>query len=259
MPRGFSGDEDGGGRRRINLPRPPALARRETNVPRPAASPNRASAGRQRAGEVPTISKSPSHTGKAKPFVGADGRTTGVLPQPPKAQVVETETQKMPDGGTKVRERLEGERVADEFKQDKARKAMQAETEMAPAGTTKEPPPSKTSPLGAESPIEQLSQNEPDLPAGRNHHLREIGIGEGNLPPDQQKIQEAQTVRDFSRFGSYEGEDDPEAPPPPIRPGKNSYNPATAQWVKPEGQVSMLDRLGKISKRSGMTQQTRLG
>ena len=135
---------------------------------------------------------------------------------------------------------------------------MQTETEMAPAGTTKEPPPSKTSPLGGESPIEQLAQTEV-LPAGRNHHLREIGIGAGNLPPEQQKIVEAQTVRDFSRFGSYEGEDDPEAPPPPIRPGKNSFNPATNQWVKPEGKASMLDRLGTIAKRSGMTQQSRLG
>jgi len=194
------------------------------------------------------------YTGGKNPFVGRNGRIEGQLPKPPQPEVVETQEKITPDGGREVRERLEGERVAEEYKQDQRAAEMQKQTDMAPEGTTKPPPPKKTSPLGQDSPIEQIAQKEP-MPTGREHHLRQLGIDE-TLPPEQARVLEAQTVRDFQRFGSYTGEDDPEAPPPPIRPGKHTFNPASGEWLKPEGKVSMLDRLTKIGGMRGTMQRT---
>lgn len=259
MPRAFDKLTD----KRINLPRPPGNELKPAPR-RPAVSPTGSPDVRKRRGEVVRpVPQAPAHTKRAIPrggftggregrFVRRDGRMEGgLLPKPPQAEVVETQEKVTPDGGREVRQRLEGERVAEEFKQEQRSLDMQKETEMAPEGSTKPPPPKKTSPLGQNSPIEQLSQQEP-MPQGRDHHLRQIGIDE-SLPPAQAKTLEAQTIRDFQRFGSYEGEDDPEAPPPPIRPGKNSYNPATGEWLKPEGKVSMLDRLTTIAGvRSGI-------
>jgi len=98
------------------------------------------------------------------------------------------------------------------------------------------------SPLGNDSPIEQADAGG-KLRSGQKHHLRKIGMGQPGMDPKTAKRFEQQAVRDMDQFGEYPGMDDPHAPPPPIRVGKASFNPMTAQWVMPEGQVSVLDRL----------------
>lgn len=227
---------------RTNLPRPPGATARGT-LPRPAVSPTGSGDIRARKGEVvrpAPPAQAPSHT---KPYVGQDGRMVEQIPRPP--EMVETAEEITPDGGRKVREKLQGAHVAEEFKQEKQVAEMREAT-MGPEGPTEPPPPKKVSPLGDASPIEQALKVGP-MPAGREQHLRAIGIDE-QMTPEQAKVFEAQAVRDFERFGPYDGDDDPNAPPPPIRPGKNSYNPRTGTWLKPEGKVSMLDRLTNIQK-----------
>jgi hypothetical protein len=96
--------------------------------------------------------------------------------------------------------------------------------------------------LGAESPIEQADAGG-KLRAGTRHHLRSLGFQTSGMDPKTAKNFERQAVRDFDLYGEYPGMDDPHSPPPPIRPGKHSFNPMTGQYVAPEGTVSVLDRL----------------
>lgn len=114
--------------------------------------------------------------------------------------------------------------------------ASRAAMGLTPAG------PPKSSPLGPSSPVERFSAG---LQPGENVHLREIAFGADSqgLSPDRQAAHERGIVRQFQRFGKYSGSEDPNSPPPPIRPGRASFNPTTGQWVLPEGQVSVLDRL----------------
>ncbi len=114
--------------------------------------------------------------------------------------------------------------------------------EEALANQAKPEPPMQKSPLGRESPIEQADAAG-KLRAGQKHHLRALGLSQPGMDPQTAKAYEKAAVRDMELFGEYDGMDDPHAPPPPIRPGKHSFNPKTGQFVSPEGSVSVLDRM----------------
>jgi hypothetical protein len=125
-------------------------------------------------------------------------------------------------------------------------KTIQAQQEAMVAQNQPEPPMPK-SPLGNDSPIEQADA-QGKLRAGQRHHLRAFGMADPGMDPSTAKEFERKAVRDMDLFGEYPGMDDPHAPPPPIRPGKNSLNPMTGMWVTPEGQVSVLERFNPSSK-----------
>jgi hypothetical protein len=55
------------------------------------------------------------------------------------------------------------------------------------------------------------------------------------LNPEGQAVIQQRTVERLQRFGAYPGQDDPEAPPPPIVPWLPSYNPfapAGQEWIE---------------------------
>jgi hypothetical protein len=111
-------------------------------------------------------------------------------------------------------------------------------------------PPKARSPLGNDSPIER-AEGQGHLRKGQSQHLRSFGIAQPGMSKEEGKRHEAMALRDMDRFGEYDGMDDPNSPPPPIRPGQNSFNPMTAQWVEPEGQVSILSRFGGLGQPQG--------
>lgn len=121
-------------------------------------------------------------------------------------------------------------------------------TSLSPATATQEPPPAKTSPLGDQSPVEQFTRQRTDLPAGTNHHLRALAIPDTSMTPEERMRFEQTAVKDFQKFGRYSGDDDPEAPAPPIRPGRQSFNPTTGQWIRPEGSVSVIDKVMRFGR-----------
>ena len=137
--------------------------------------------------------------------------------------------------------------------EQEAASSIQAQTE-AVMQQQPEPPMPKSS-LGADSPIEQADSKQ-KLRSGTRHHIREIGMQTAGMDPKSAKELERKAVRDFDLFGEYPGMDDPHSPPPPIRPGKNSFNPMTGQWVTPEGQVSVLDRMAPSKARGPDTVMT---
>ena len=137
--------------------------------------------------------------------------------------------------------------------EQEAASSIQAQTE-AVMQQQPEPPMPKSS-LGADSPIEQADSKQ-KLRSGTRHHIREIGMQTAGMDPKSAKELERKAVRDFDLFGEYPGMDDPHSPPPPIRPGKNSFNPMTGQWVPPEGQVSVLDRMAPSKARGPDTVMT---
>lgn len=118
------------------------------------------------------------------------------------------------------------------------------------ANQAKPEPPLAKSPLGRESPIEQADASG-KLRSGQKHHLRALGLSQSGMDPKQARHFEKQAVRDMDLFGEYAGMDDPHAPPPPIRVGKHSFNPATGKFVAPEGFVSVLDRIAPIPGPTG--------
>jgi hypothetical protein len=104
------------------------------------------------------------------------------------------------------------------------------------------PPPAAPSPLGAESPIEQYNQTG-GFQTGQNAHIRDITFKKmSGMSREQQLAYEQQAVRDFTSFGSYEGMDDPNAPPPPVNVGGYSYNPESNHWVEPQDKPSVMAR-----------------
>ena len=137
--------------------------------------------------------------------------------------------------------------------EQEAASSIQAQTE-AVMQQQPEPPMPKSS-LGADSPIEQADSKQ-KLRSGTRHHIREIGMQTAGMDPKSAKELERKAVRDFDLFGEYPGMDDPHSPPPPIRPGKNSFNPMTGQWVPPEGQVSVFDRMAPSKARGPDTVMT---
>lgn len=104
-------------------------------------------------------------------------------------------------------------------------------------------PPMAPSPLGMDSPVEQTAQAG-GFRHGQNAHIRKLTQGSmAGMNREQQIEFERKAVRDFQAFGDYEGSDDPNSPPPPIRVGKHSYNPETGHWVEPEGEPSVLAQM----------------
>lgn len=122
-------------------------------------------------------------------------------------------------------------------------------TSMAPSEASEPAPPEKKSPLGMDSPLEKFLGDEKvssSIPLGAKHHMRSVAIPDQNMSPEERKRYEQQTIRTFQKFGRYHGDDDPNAPAPPIRPGKINYNPLTGRIIMPEGQI---DRVTPVLER----------
>lgn len=227
MPRAFENGD------RINLPRPPASGRPQQYA-RPMVSPTGSPDIRARRGEL-------QRPALPQPPPGPPGRE--IIPQQPPGAPSQTRPVEPPAfGQPPMGEDRMAPPGADRLQQQQ--QAQQLD-QMRPQDQVPQPP-KRSSPLGDNSPIEQASRMAgPETPAGADAHLRKIGLPDTPLPGPQQKLYEARAVKDYKRFGDYSGQDDPDAPPPPIRPGKHSFNPTTGQWVLPEGQVSVLDRFMK--------------
>lgn len=70
------------------------------------------------------------------------------------------------------------------------------------------------------------------------------GVDPSTLDEGTRRRYRQDAVRQMEEFGSYPGMDDPDSPPPPVRPLSYSYNPMTAKWTSPEGADSLVDRFG---------------
>lgn len=249
MPRAFDDTE-----RRINKPRLPA----GPPVPnqggpvgghaQPEITPRGVVQRRARKDEVVRpVPSSPSQTGPSGPPEAPVGRP-GAPKQPefgrevsrkyegPMGESITVKPPKMPTPGDEAMQRQQDPGAPGQFTQGTSMQTAESRTPL---------PPAKTSPLGADSPIEKAA-GAGRLAPGQDRHLRSIGIPDQPLGLEQQKQFEAVALQDMERFGQYEGMDDPESPPPPIRPGKNSFNPETGQWVTPANKVSPMGLLKKM-------------
>jgi hypothetical protein len=70
------------------------------------------------------------------------------------------------------------------------------------------------------------------------------GVDPAMLDEGSRRRYRQDAVRQMEEFGSYPGMDDPDSPPPPVRPLSYSMNPMTGKWVNPEGADSLIDRFG---------------
>lgn len=249
---------------RINLPRSPTASPVPNQggvapgLPRPAPAP-RGVQTRQRRDEVvrpainpqTTVPQAPSQTQPVAAPVPPSAQLPPPRPPGPTAPPgsVEMKREFMGPGGEKIQvQAAPGGGLQPETPSPEAAEQTLREqgTSLQGAQTVSAPPPAKTSPLGDQSPVEQFTKATPSLPPGANQHLRSIAITNQSMTPEERMRFEQTAVRSFQQFGRYSGDDDPESPPPPIRPGKHSFNPTTGQWVAPEGQVSVIDKAMKL-------------
>jgi hypothetical protein len=70
------------------------------------------------------------------------------------------------------------------------------------------------------------------------------GVDTNQMDEGTRRRYKADAVKQMEEFGPYVGMDDPDSPPPPVRPLSYSFNPLRNKWTSPEGHDSMLDRFG---------------
>lgn len=86
-----------------------------------------------------------------------------------------------------------------------------------------QPSPIKAVPVGTYERVVKDSYDEFKLPSG------------APLSPKQNAAFKADAHAQLEQFGDYPGKNDPNAPPPPIRPGGRSFNPFTGKFTGERG------------------------